>query len=177
MRFLFFSLFTMALYLDPFLEANVPKRSDLPNVIDYVMNCFAEEQSAKNLVPVEKITDFDQFLSIRKLGFVFDYYETLNILSARALITGLAKDLVQKINSSPKLRSYLAVIPFTEKEVVLRLRLRKKNCGFVYPELGNIAYVSVIDGMIIYDTKNSFTYDLDTLRTESFAEALSILNK
>jgi hypothetical protein len=153
---------------------NVLERNALPNVVDYVLNCFAQEQNSTGLVLVEKISDYDECQQISKLGFLFDFYKLMSLSDARHQIVGLVNDLLLRINSNVKLKKYLAVSPFTAKDVVIRLRLRNKDCGFLYPPLGNIAYVSAIDGVIIYDTVNSFTYDLDTLRTESFADAIKI---
>lgn len=154
---------------------NLTQRNALPDIIDYVLNCFAEEQKTKGLVLVEKILDYDECQQISRLGFLFDLFRPLSMPAARQLVTSLITDLLQHVNKQEKLKNYLSHKPLTVKDVVIRLRLRNKDCGFIYPVLGNIAYVSVIDGEIIYDTINSFTYDLDTLRTESFAEALKIL--
>lgn len=175
MKGLLITIFSMLACIGQIANAdNLTRRNGLPNVIDYVLNCFADEQKAKELVMVEKISDFDESQQISKLGFLFDIYKPLSMPQARQLVTGLATDLLQRVNSAEKLKEYLATTPFTVNDVVIRLRMRNKDCGFIYPALGNIAYVSVIDGTIIYDTVNSFTYDLDTLRTESFAEALKI---
>lgn len=154
---------------------NLTQRNALPDIIEYVLNCFAEEQKTKGLVLVEKIIDFDECRQISKLGFLFDFFRPLSMPASRQIITSLVNDLVLHVNKQEKLKNYLSHKPFTVNDVVVRLRLRNKDCGFIYPMLGNIAYVSVIDGEIIYDTINSFTYDLDTLRTESFADALKIL--
>lgn len=148
----------------------------LPSGVEYVMNCFAEKVKAgKELVLVEKIWDFDKCGKLNRLGYLFDYYGDVDFMSARMMVTGLVNDMLESIHTNAKVVSYLAVVPFTEKEIVIRLRMRKRECGFIYPVLGNIAYVSVIDGNVIYDTINSYTYDLDTLRTETFAEAMRII--
>ncbi|MBA3815144.1 MAG: hypothetical protein H0X29_01215 [Parachlamydiaceae bacterium] len=152
---------------------NLTQRKAIPDVVQYVLNCFAEEQESKELVLVEKISGYDEG-QISKLGFLFDLYKPLTMGEARGLAIGLTNNLLEKVNNNEKLKNYLSNSPFTVNNVVMRIRLRQKDCGFIYPALGNIAYVSVIDGKIIYDTINSFTYDLDNLRTESFADAIKI---
>lgn len=156
---------------------NLTERNALPNVIEYFLNCFAEEQQKTHgLVLVEKITDFDECEHISKLGFLFDRYQVISLSEARTLVANMVSEFLQQINSNVKLKKYFSNVPFSEKNFVVRLRMRTKDCGFIYPILGNIAYVSAIDGSIIYDTINSFTYDLDTLRTESYADALKIIS-
>lgn len=153
----------------------VLRQSDVPDVLNYVMNCFAEEQNGKNLVMAEKMRNYDAGGKINRVGYIFDLYEPVTIDAARLLVVDLVNDLVETVNRNEKLKPYLSVSPFTEKEAIIRLRIRTRQCGFVYPVLGNIAYVSVIDGAVIYDTINSYTYDLDMLRTESFEQALKIV--
>lgn len=176
MRFLLAVCCIFGIFLSNCLNGAIPKPSEVPNVLEYVMNCFAEEQKAKHLVMVEKFVEYDDCRQINRVGFLFDLYDTISMDASRVLVTGLVNDLFKSVTGNPKLKPYL-VSPFTEKEVIIRLRMRTKQCGFIYPVLGNIAYVSVIDGIVIYDTINSYTYDLDTLRTESFQEALKIAER
>lgn len=177
MRKIILSFFIFAACAGPLMTmANLTERNALPNVVNYVLNCYAEAQKNSNLVLVEKISDYDEYDQISKLGFMFDLYKPLTLPEARQLVVRLVSNLVQHINSQNKLKKYLANYPFTEKDVVIRLRLRNKDCGFIYPFIGNIAYVSALDGDIIYDTVNSFTYDLDTLRTESYSNAIKIIS-
>lgn len=150
----------------------IPTRSDLPDIIEYVLNCFAEQQKSKKLILVSKIVELDS--KIQKLGFLFDLYDNLTLSQARQLITGVVSSFLTTINTSEKLKTYLGNTPFTEKEVSIRVRMRSKQCGFIYPELGNIAYVSAMEGNIFYDTLNSITYDIDNLRIETYKKALEI---
>lgn len=168
------SFFILMIAFRSFLVANVPTCSALPNAIEYLLNCFAEEQKNKNLVLVAKISDVDACCRITKLGFLFDLDGMVDIPAGRSLITGVVTNFLNTINSNEKLRPYLTTSYFTEKNVVIRIRIRNKNCGFFYPYLGNIAYISAMDGAIIYDTINSYTYDLDLLRMENFVEALQL---
>lgn len=146
---------------------------NLPNLVDYALNCFASEQKSQNLNLVNKIFDVDDWGNITRLGYLFDLYDTtLDIPRARNMITGIVTSFVDRISQNEKLKPYLHC--FTEKNVVVRIRLRNDQCGFIYPKLGNVAYVSAIDGIVVYDTLNSYTYDLDTLQVENYTSAISL---
>lgn len=166
-------IFIFAIIVAGRLTGDIPKPSALPDAVEYALNCFAEEQTAKNLILVSKISDVDHCCRIQKLGFLFDLYDNVNILTARSLVTGLMASFLETIHRNEKLTYYLAD-PFTEKNVVIRIRARNARCGFIYPRLGNIAFISAVDGIIIYDTINSYTYDLDTWRMESYADAIRL---
>lgn len=172
-RFAAASIFIFIIVAMGRLGADVPRPSALPDAVDYALNCFAEAQKDRKLVLAAKIVDVDSCTRIQKLGFLFDLYDEVDIVSGRKLITGLVATFLDAITRNEKLVPYLAC-NFAEKNIVMRVRLRDARCGYVYPRLGNIAFISFVDGMVVYDTINSYTYDLDTWRMESYEDAVRL---
>lgn len=141
----------------------------IPIELDYVLDCFLEEQTHKELIPVIKNAEGE--CGIERVSFLFDYFGTLNISSARRLILDTTKTLLDKLNAKDKVLNpfFAACFPLTADNIVIRIRVRTNECGFIYPKLDNIAYVTLIDGFISYGTLNSFTYEIDNLRIETYA--------
>lgn len=174
---LYSALFFFIVLWQHVICAVVPSRIDLPDAIDCILNRFGDAQKGKNLVFVSKNYEMDEEdCHIEKIDFLFDLYETVDIPRARILITSLVNSLLQTVMSSEKLKPYLAC-HFNADNIIMRIRIRTKECGFIYPVLGNIAYISAMDGRIFYDTLNSYTYQMDNLSMETFQEALRLSNK
>lgn len=142
----------------------------IPPELDYFLNCFLEAQRSKGLIPVTKNAEGE--CEIEKISLLFDYFGVLDIPSARRLIVDVVISLLQKLNTQEKLYKYFACPPLTVDNLDIRIRIRTDHCGFVYPKLGNIAYVTAIDGIISYSTLNSYTYEINNLRMEPFSKAL-----
>jgi hypothetical protein len=153
-----------------------PFPNELRRTIEYILNCYGDNQENTNqLIPVNKIIEID--CKIEKLGMLFDYYGSLTIPKARRLIIQAVTELLQTVNSSNKLTPYLANCgALTPDNIIVRIRWRSSTCGFFYPPLGNIAFVSAMENKIVYDTLNSYSFTLNNLMTESFQEGLR-LNK
>jgi len=160
---------------EPAFEAeDKPFPGELRRTIEYILNCYADNQESINqLIPVSKIIETD--CKIEKLGMLFDYYGSLNIPKARRLIIQAVTELLQTVNSSNKLTPYLAHCgALTPDDIIIRIRWRSSACGFFYPPLGNVAFVSAMEDKIVYDTLNSYTFTLNNLMTESFQEGLRL---
>jgi hypothetical protein len=148
-----------------------------PSKLNYRLNCFEieESQKDKNLVLVSK-----NYLGcencIEKISLFFDLFETPDFDAARLLITQLVSGFINNINGQEELSCYFAAFPLTSKQVDVRVRIRRTQCGFFFPPLGNIAYITAVDGEVIYHTLNSFTFHYDVLRRESFDTALKWAN-
>lgn len=141
----------------------------LPDRVNYFINCFAERQKANKLTLVTKDGIGD--CGLEKVALMFDYYGVLDLPTARRLILGVVTSFLQEINQEEKLRCFFPVFPLNLDEVSIQIRLRNDDCGFVYPYLGNIASISIIDGVITYGTINSYSYEVEALRRETYHQA------
>jgi hypothetical protein len=112
--------------------------------------------------------EFDVPSGIVQIGLMFDYFGEVDIAAARRLITSVVDSLVDRINKDKKMAPYFLCYPISINQISVRIRIRRDECGFYYPPLGNVAYISAIDGMIYYGTLNSYTYEIDNLRTEPY---------
>lgn len=147
----------------------------LPDQVNYFVNCFAERQKANKLILVTKDGENDDCdCCLERVALMFDYYDTVDLNTARSLILGLVTSFLQEINKQEKLKKFFCVFPLNLDEISIQIRLRNEHCGFIYPSLGNIASISIIDGVITYGTLNSYTYEVDTLRRETYNQATQL---
>jgi hypothetical protein len=144
----------------------------IPSELDYFLNCFAEKQNDVQLQLVLKNIEYDCHSSIEKIYLLFDLPATPNFQQARNIITNLAVNFLTEINKQEKLGVLFSSFPLKIEQIDIQVRFRNPDCGFIYPEIGNIASVSTANGQVQYDTLNSYTYKINILRRESFSEAL-----
>jgi len=154
---------------DPFFQVT----PTLPGKLNYYLNCYAESLKERHLTLVSRNSEGCDNC-ITKISLTFDLFDTPNFDGAREVIVDLVGDLLKGVNARPdELKRYFAVFPLTIQNVDVRVRIRQNTQGcFIYPVLGNIAIISAADGIIVYDTMNSFTFQLDMLRRETFENAL-----
>lgn len=145
----------------------------MPAQLNYALDCFVIGLNIDHLVLVAKNVTGD--CGIEQIELLFDYFETLDIPRARELIVPLVTGFLESINARVKLKPFFECFPITEDQVSIRIRVRPKRCGFIYPVPGNIAAVTAGDGMVRYDTINSFTYGIDTLRIERLKQAQDLV--
>lgn len=145
----------------------------LPDQVNYFINCFAERQKANKLTLVTKDGEIDECCCcLERVGLMFDYEAELSIPTARQLILGVVTDFLQEINLQEKLKKHFCVFPLNLDEISIQIRI-VHGCGF-YPYLGNISSISIMDGMITYGTINSYSYEYDVLRRETYDQALHL---
>lgn len=147
----------------------------MPPALNYFLNCYASGLAFENLVLVAKDSEEGE-CGLELVGLIFDYFDDLNLPEARSLIVHLMVGLIKGINGKEKLTALFNRSSITEDQVSVRIRVRPKHCGFIYPVLGNIAYISAMDGVINYGTMNSFTYEIESLRVEPYKQALNFVD-
>lgn len=171
MRMLFAILFSCLLGAQALTAADALSSCNIPGPIDRFLNCFALEQEKQKLFLVTKSVEGD--CETERIGLLFDYYEPMDEALARGLIIQTVQSLLDAINADSKLIASMGGVPLTENDVVVRIRHRLTAC-YHFPVIGNIAYVTSMDGWILYDTINSYTYDINPLRTERFSRAQAL---
>jgi hypothetical protein len=147
----------------------------MPDKLEYALNCFVNGLNIPNLKFVDKNAYGD--CGIEKVDLLFDLYDDVAIPRARELILQIVNALLGEINLNEKLKCYFKSLPLKVDQLVIRIRVEPTRCGFTYPQMGNIAYISAIDGLITYSTRNSFTYELDNLHLESYSQAMHIYHR
>jgi len=151
--------------------ANALSSFGIPYEVNCFLNRFAEEQKTANkLILVTK--DVNGRCGIENIALIFDYHGSLDFPAARQLIVSILTSLLQEVNNQPKLRCCFVTFPLTIENLSVRIRVRSE-CLF-YPFLGNIASIIAADGLIYYGTLNSYTYEVDTLRFESYVQAAKV---
>jgi hypothetical protein len=158
----------------PFIFSECPFRDDISLTVDRFFTSFVEKIKNENLVLVTKSVDIE-CCKIKQIGLFFDSYQHPDIPVARKLMMDVASYFLLELNRDTKLRPFLHCPPFTEKNIVIRIHFRPKQCGFYFPKLENVAHISLIDGMVSYETLNSYNFTLKNLRRETFAQAMQIV--
>ena len=148
----------------------------LPGSLVYAINCFKNHTTNQDLELISVNTKEDCDDTIYELNLVFDLAKTVDENQARKLVLNLLANLLNSFNNNQKLRPLFSISPLTANEVTIQIRIRPSDCGADYPIMGNIASVTVADGKVIYGTLNSYTYQIDILRTETLKKAQQLLN-
>lgn len=156
-------LFVILPYFSLFSNVLSPP-CDIPAPLNYFFNCLGGEDRKLNLTLVSKNAYGRCKLEV--VALFYDYPGDPTLPQARKMITTLTDRILKDINEHEELACYFQTFPLKPSNLVIRIRMHPKYCGFYYPPLGNIAYATVADGLVMYDTWNSFTYDVDRLRTE-----------
>jgi len=147
----------------------------LPRAVEQFLDCYFDNTNNPQIKLVSKSGKESEKEKGRTSSLTLEFEATwsMDIPSARKFIVQLTGRFVDAINKQRKLRCHFATFPITLKQISMRIRfVQPSQCGFVYPVMGNIAYVSFIDETIYYGTLNSVTYDIDVLRIEPYEQAL-----
>lgn len=176
MKSWFLSFLICLLALHRFISAEaLYAPCSLPDQVNYFVNCFADEQLKSNqLTLVTKNGEWGECCKLEKIALMFDYFDTLDLMTARKMILGITTRFLQEINKQDKLKCFFENFPLSLDNISIQIRMRNEHCGFVYPVLGNIASISIDSGFITYGTMNSYTYKIDTLRRESYDQAVQL---
>lgn len=156
----------------------------IPDQVNCFINAFAERQKqTHNLILATKEGETCCYFidccfqntgcCLEKIALMFDYFGVVDLPQARQLTLGLVTSFLQEINVQEKLKCFFCTFPLGLDQISIHIRMRN-DCEFKYPYLGNIASISMIDGMITYGTINSYTYQVDVLRRETYDQALQL---
>jgi len=170
---LFLFLIVFATSCDPpYIEDNpyLPTKQSLAT--DVRNKTFVQLKMEKELYPCGIGSGMmDQ---IRMLALSFRYYKEVDIEQARELLMTAGTLFLHTINSNEKILPYLQNNPFEPKNIQIRIFLYKTNGS--KPDLGKLTVVSMINGILEYDIRNSETERLTTVYEERFEEAAALLN-
>lgn len=140
----------------------------LPEKLNYYLDCFAEEEQHKEgLELVAKNGEWGE-CGLERILLLFDYYGILDIEHGRRLMLAVVDDFLKAINEAKGVGACFVNFPLTTKDIEVRIRTRQRDCGFVYPYLGNVAFILFSDDILTYGTMNSYSYTLETLSREPY---------
>ncbi len=108
---------------------------------------------------------------IQAMHMSFDYYQEVDLQTARELIVYAVREYLSDINNNEEVRPYLHNYPFTAKNVEIRIWVSKPDRS--NPSSGRIDYISAINGVLNYYTRGEKQYSRKTIYEETYEEALS----
>lgn len=106
-------------------------------------------------------------MSIEMLAMSFNYYQEIDLNSARSLIIYSVNEYLSDINNNKEIKPYLSNYPFTSKNIETRIFIYGPDRRKLPPE--KIGYISSRDGILRYYTRSD---DDHPICTETYDEAL-----
>ena len=111
---------------------------------------------------------------IRMMAMSFDYYQEVDLQTARELIVYALKEYLSDINTNKEVKPYLQNYPFTAKNVEIRIWISKPDRST--PSPGKIQYMSAINGILDYYTREENQHSRKTICEETYEEALEVIS-
>ncbi len=108
------------------------------------------------------------------MAMSFDFYQEVDLQTARELIVYAIREYLSDINSNEEVRPYLHNYPFTAKNVEIRIWISKPDRSS--PSLGRIDYISATNGVLDYYTRGEKQYSRKTICEETYEEALEAVS-
>jgi len=107
---------------------------------------------------------------IKMLALSFTYHNELTIEEGRKLLIYAVSEFVNCINEEEKIRPFLADVPFTPKNVEIRIFLKKPDGSDL--EYDKLHVISSVDGVFEYEVWDEASGRLVSVYEETFAEGL-----
>ena len=166
-HFLNFSLVLLIISLTYGCNSMTYKLSDDEKIVNQITQETAKKlKEKKNLVLIG--TGGQMMHKIEMLAMSFNYYQEVDLNSARDLIVYAINEYLSDINNNQDVRPYLHEYPFAAKNVEIRIFIYGPDRRILPPE--KIGYVSSIDGVLEYYTRAD---DDHPICKETYDEALS----
>lgn len=117
---------------------------------------------------------------VKKITLSYVGQRKIDVDEARLLYMSCLTDIIDRVNSTKKLRPYLENYPFTQNSMDLRISFEDENGHF--QQNGLVTYMFLSRGKIIYSTFDPIVHKskgngLVTAHEETFEEALAIYNR
>lgn len=136
------------------------------------------EKTAKKLDEQKKLcligTGGGMMHDIQMMAMSFNYYQEIDLKTARELIICAINEYLLEINNNKEIRPYLHEYPFTAKNIEMRIWICEPDGS--YPPLDKIYYVSAIDGILTYYLDLPETYSRRAICKETYEEALKLVS-
>ena len=109
---------------------------------------------------------------VEMMAMSFQYYQEIDLKTARELVVCAISKYLANINHNSKILPFLHECPFTAKSVEIRIWIYNPDRS--KPPSGKIQYISAIDGIIDYYTRDSQESYRKTIHEETYEEALKL---
>ncbi len=148
---------------DKFFEPSYEK------IADAITADIAEKiKKEKNLILIG--TGGRMMNDIQMMAMSFNCYSEVGFDTARKLLVYCVKEYLAAINGSEKVRPYLHNYPFTVQNIEIVIYFYTQEHGKL--PAGKITIASADEGNIKYQTDNPNGNTLDTLRIETYDDAV-----
>lgn len=166
-HFFNFSLTLLIIVLAFGCNSMTYKLSDDEKIVNQITQETAKKlKEKKNLVLIG--TGGQMMYEIEMLAMSFNYYQEVDLNSARDLIVYAIKEYLSDINNNQKIRPYLHEYPFTSKNVEIRIFIYGPDRRKLPPE--KIGYISSRKGILRYYIRKD---DDHPICQETYDEALT----
>jgi len=108
---------------------------------------------------------------IQMMAMSFDYYQEVNIKTARELIVPVINEYLSAINSNKEIRPYLHEYPFTAKNIEIRIFVYNPDRSEL--SLEKIDCITSLNGMLKYYTRSN---PRQAICKETYEEALQAIS-
>ncbi|MEX0962283.1 MAG: hypothetical protein WDZ28_05460 [Simkaniaceae bacterium] len=166
-RFLNFSLVLLMISLAFGCNSMTYKLSDDEKIVNQIT-----QETAKKLKEKKKLvligTGGQMMYKIEMLAMSFNYYQEVDLNSARDLIVYTINEYLTDINNNQDVRPYLHEYPFTSKNIEIRIFIYGPDRRELPPE--KIGYISSRKGILRYYTRSDRDHPICK---ETYDEALS----
>ena len=111
--------------------------------------------------------------SINRLSLMFQYYDEVDIDTARKLVIIAATTYINALNDNKEVRPYLRYYPFRIEDIGIKIFFKNNEH---YPvAVGEIEAGSLVAGKITYYEKIEERFSVKSIKKEPFAEAYQIV--
>lgn len=130
------------------------------------------EKIAKKLEEEKKLrlvgTGGSMIDDIQMMAMSFDYYQEVDLSTARELLVEVINAYLSAINDNETIRPHLHNYPFTAKNIQIRIWIHPPDQTKL--PLNKIFYISALDGILAYYLKVP-EHSREALHTETFEKA------
>jgi hypothetical protein len=117
----------------------------------------------------------EMMYEIKMLSLSFNYYNEIDIAKGRELLVFAASEYLDAINTNVELRPYLDHWPFTANDIRINIGILKSTGKEV--DLEKISFLSAEENMLMYYPKKKDLQRRTPLLTETYQQALQILEE
>lgn len=142
-------------------------------LLDEISNkAFHQLKEEKNLYPIVCTGRMMDQITLIHWGFF--YYKEIDVEEARKLLINTGDQFLRAFNTDERIRPYLATFPLTQKNMEIRIFLKKPDGSELEPE--KLHVISMMEGTLNYKIGRLGTEYLKKIHTETYEEAKARLD-
>jgi hypothetical protein len=146
--------------------------TDYEKIVDKVIDAYVSKSVKEDGF---RLSSFGGGLmgDIQKINLGFDVMAELDIDQTRILIVKKEEEFLSMLNVNREVRPYLHEYPFPANRFELKMGFRKKDGSYV--DTPNIAYVSILSGVIYYRIYDKAKKEYKRIYSEPYEEGYKIV--